>query len=60
MKPEPPPHWPLVEVAVGATVAEVEVAEVTAEVEEVKTFPEELRYQFASGSPRHSPTVTGL
>lgn len=60
MNPEPPPHCPSVVVAVGAIVAEVLVAEVTAEVEEVNKFPEELRYQFSFGSPRHSPTVTGL
>jgi hypothetical protein len=60
MNPEPPPHCPSVVVAVGAIVAEVLVAEVTAEVEDVKRLPGELRYQFSLGSPRHSPTVTGL
>jgi hypothetical protein len=50
MNPEPPPHCPSVVVAVGAIVAEVLVAEVTAEVEEVNRLPEELRYQFSFGS----------
>jgi hypothetical protein len=46
------------ETAVGLAIA-VEVAEVVVEILDA-TVPEELRYQLAAGSPRHSPTVTVL
>lgn len=37
------------------------VGEATEElILEVKGLPVEERYQFASGSPKHSPTVTAL
>lgn len=60
MKPVVPPQVASVEVAVGAAIDEVDVAEVAMADALVKTLPVELRYQLASGSPRHSPIVTGL
>lgn len=67
MLPVVPPQVPSVETLVAVTTGpdEVEdatdvVAVLTAELEEVKTEPLELRYQLVEGSPRHSPTVTAL
>lgn len=59
MEPVEPPQVASVETAVGDTAAEVEV-DVAMAVELVKTLPVEFLYQLASGSPKHSPTVTGL
>lgn len=62
--PVEPPQEPSGEEAVGVAVgAEVEeedlVAEGMADVDDTMV-PAESRYQFASGSPKHSPTVTPL
>jgi hypothetical protein len=63
-KPLVAPHVPSCDVPVGVAVGAADdvplavgVAEAAAEDEET-ILPDEERYQFASGSPRHSPTVT--
>jgi hypothetical protein len=62
VKPEDPPQDPSVETAVELEPELDVVVEVDAgaELVEVTTLPLELRYQLASGSPRHWPTVPNV
>jgi hypothetical protein len=74
VKPAVEPHEPSAETPVGVATAPLDVGEAEAMEEdalvyaqaggvntyEVATLSVGLRYQFASGSPMHSPIVTPL
>jgi hypothetical protein len=63
-RPTAGPQVPSSEVPVGVAVGTADEVPLVAGVadgepeDEDTTLPEDARYQLASGSPRHSPTVT--
>jgi hypothetical protein len=53
-----PPQEASIDTFVGVAAGTAEEVAVAMEEDEVMIFPEEARYQFSAGSPKHSPTVT--